>query len=281
MLFETMHDAMNLIINNYIDYGYSEDDFYFKYFLEILKDMWILIDKIGLKEGDTILDDSVYRLIGMYTFLQKYCKKRICKCESNEKCNLCENYYKNLHEIKDKYKHELIDKDYICTLIGAYIYSKKTICKCYFNEECNLCEIYNKNIHELKDKYKIDKNLDKIYSEFVCVALNKFLKPGNGSKQIEKKIQNKLYKELGGEIEVKTENGYIDLLTNSEIIEIKDGKLWKNAIGQILVYSQSYPKHNKRIHLFGIENNENINKICKDYNIKVTYDPNIVEEDDI
>ena len=93
--------------------------------------------------------------------------------------------------------------------------------------------------------------------------------------QKEKKIQLKLQNELYGEIEVETDSGFIDLLTKKEIIEIKNGKNgknWKSALGQILVYSINYPKHIKRIHLFDIENDLNINNICKIYDVKVTYE---------
>lgn len=88
----------------------------------------------------------------------------------------------------------------------------------------------------------------------------------------EYQIQQRLHEELGGCIEVETEVGYIDLLTDYEIIEIKDGKLWKHALGQILMYSVDYPNHKKRIHLFDIEKNKMIEDRCNIYNIKVTYE---------
>ena len=97
------------------------------------------------------------------------------------------------------------------------------------------------------------------------------LKPGYKNKK-EEVIQLKLQKALGGNIEVETSSGFIDLLTDSEIIEIKDGRNWKHAVGQILIYSLDYPNHNKRIHLFNIINDEHINSKCNIYNIRVTYE---------
>ncbi len=88
----------------------------------------------------------------------------------------------------------------------------------------------------------------------------------------EKLIQLRLHQELGGEIEVETEIGYIDLLTDTEIIEIKKGSNWKHAIGQILTYATNYPSHTKRIHLFDIEPDSIIEKYCKSFNIVVTYE---------
>jgi hypothetical protein len=61
----------------------------------------------------------------------------------------------------------------------------------------------------------------------------------------------KLMKELGGSREVPTEAGNIDLLTTTEIVEVKNIKGWKSAIGQIVVYGDYYPPHIKRIHLYG------------------------------
>jgi len=90
--------------------------------------------------------------------------------------------------------------------------------------------------------------------------------------QKEKEIQLKLQKELGGKIEVETDTGFIDLLTDNEIIEIKNGKNWKEAVGQILIYSLEFPLHKKRIHLFDIENDITINNKCRIYNINVTYE---------
>jgi len=69
--------------------------------------------------------------------------------------------------------------------------------------------------------------------------------------QFEKAIQKEICLELGGEMEVKTCAGYIDLLTDTQIIEIKECSEWKGALGQILSYSMNYPHHEKVIVLFG------------------------------
>lgn len=89
---------------------------------------------------------------------------------------------------------------------------------------------------------------------------------------IEKQIQHKLHKKLGGEIEVRTMFGRIDLLTSDAIIEIKKYDDWKCAIGQICAYSTSYPNKQKMIYLFNVpENNilDDIKIMCRDMNIKV------------
>lgn len=73
----------------------------------------------------------------------------------------------------------------------------------------------------------------------------------NQSNSVEYQIRDRLRAELGGLVEVITPAGRIDLLTDTEIIEVKAVKDWKAALGQILVYSGFYPQHQKRLHLFG------------------------------
>lgn len=46
----------------------------------------------------------------------------------------------------------------------------------------------------------------------------------------EKEIKKRLSRELNGQMEIKTSAGYIDIVTNSEIIEIKHYDLWKSAL---------------------------------------------------
>jgi hypothetical protein len=91
---------------------------------------------------------------------------------------------------------------------------------------------------------------------------------------IETQIRDRLHSELGGLIEISTAAGRIDLLTETEIIEIKNIKDWKAALGQILVYSAFYLNHQKRIHLFGsqaeLEKLHDLEAACLSFNVNVT-----------
>lgn len=72
------------------------------------------------------------------------------------------------------------------------------------------------------------------------------------SQQTEAEVRNRLASILeNAKIEVACPAGRIDILTNSEIIKVKNINDWKSAIGQVLVYGDYYPDRVKRIHLFG------------------------------
>lgn len=116
-----------------------------------------------------------------------------------------------------------------------------------------------------------------IYVEVNKTVVQNFEKDLLKEKKPEKRLQIKLAKELNGVMEVPTEAGRIDLLTPTEIIEIKQINQWKSALGQILVYGCYYPSHRKRIYLFGVGDCHSsylnvIKKHCQKFNVTVTTD---------
>lgn len=85
----------------------------------------------------------------------------------------------------------------------------------------------------------------------------------------------KLALQLNGKREVPTLAGNIDVLTTTEVIEVKVVKSWKCALGQVLVYGSYYPSHKKRIHLFGETQESFLNMIkthCLKFKILVTWE---------
>ena len=72
------------------------------------------------------------------------------------------------------------------------------------------------------------------------------------TKTNEKTITKKLRDKIGGEVEVGSRYGKIDLLTEDSIIEVKRYKSWKHALGQVLVYGIDYPNHKKVLYLYGV-----------------------------
>lgn len=91
----------------------------------------------------------------------------------------------------------------------------------------------------------------------------------------ESRIRDCLHEQLGGLKEVTTPAGRIDLLTDSEIIEVKHVSDWKSAMGQVLAYSGFYPEHKKRIHLFGKKRelpSSTAVTICSELGITLTFE---------
>lgn len=88
--------------------------------------------------------------------------------------------------------------------------------------------------------------------------------------------RDKLARELEGKTEVHIDKvGRIDILTKTEIIEVKNTEGWKSAIGQIKSYGQYYPKHKMRVHLFGklTESKlETIQRVCNLEDIILTWE---------
>lgn len=111
--------------------------------------------------------------------------------------------------------------------------------------------------------------LEEIVLDFQKWCLN------DKKKQTEKSVQNRLYEELGGDREVQVLAGSIDLLTCTEIIEIKNARDWKSGVGQLMVYGYDYLSHSKRLHIFGKTSGSYqrmVEKYCYPLRIKVTYE---------
>ena len=145
--------------------------------------------------------------------------------------------------------------------------SKKTYC--YLNE-AQAQIIISKSRNGLNpnaiDKFK---SLGFDFSMFPCLERKR-------SKTKESDYSNALAKELNGKREVRTLAGNIDVLASSQIIEVKEIKFWKAALGQVLVYGHYYPSHQKRIHLYGETQEsflEMINSHCAKFNVTVTWEP--------
>ncbi|HEY9610549.1 hypothetical protein [Allocoleopsis sp.] len=93
----------------------------------------------------------------------------------------------------------------------------------------------------------------------------------------EKKVQKRLAIQLAGRTEVSTPSGSIDILTATDVIEIKHFSQWKSAVGQVLAYQLHFPDRGRRIHLFGAKeintNTKNtIALVCDNLDIVVTYE---------
>lgn len=94
--------------------------------------------------------------------------------------------------------------------------------------------------------------------------------------QPKKIVRDRLQSQLGGQTEAPTPWGPIDLLTDTEIIEVKIVNRWKEALGHLLVKSESYPDRQRRLHLYGTteiyESLDRIQTSCRNMSTIVTYE---------
>jgi hypothetical protein len=67
----------------------------------------------------------------------------------------------------------------------------------------------------------------------------------------ERDISRLLAEREGGECEVRTPVGFIDVLTPKYVYEVKEVSQWKAALGQVLTYARTYPERKPRLYLFG------------------------------
>lgn len=105
---------------------------------------------------------------------------------------------------------------------------------------------------------------------------------GSGNTFIAKKRKRKegeyhdfLHSKMGGLCEVKCESGRIDMLNEATktIIEIKNGKNWIKAVGQLYVYGLEYPDFKKVMIIFnGVRcERRRVVRKCKKLNIHVFF----------
>jgi hypothetical protein len=95
------------------------------------------------------------------------------------------------------------------------------------------------------------------------------------SEGVEKAVQRELCRLEGGAMEVACDHGVVDLLTDDEVIEVKEAHLWKHALGQILAYKACFPKHAARIHLFTNDQGASLDldavcEVCSNSGVRVT-----------
>ena len=108
-----------------------------------------------------------------------------------------------------------------------------------------------------------EENYNKYYTEISQIKPDNKLQP-------EAEYQQYLHEKLGGEIEVETQVGRIDLLTHYKLIEIKKCSNWKCGLGQLIAYGKFYPDHKKYLYLFGVDDDiTEIKEFCRENNVHV------------
>ena len=120
------------------------------------------------------------------------------------------------------------------------------------------------------------KEVPRIALEYVTAMSN--LTCDDGNTCMERIVRDALALKCNGKVEVECKHGFIDILTDDELIEVKHVSGYKHALGQVLAYSKSFPTRSLRIHLFGTEDElkpdliELCESLCNEYNIRVTHE---------
>ncbi|CAN0525315.1 unnamed protein product [Ectocarpus sp. 12 AP-2014] len=72
---------------------------------------------------------------------------------------------------------------------------------------------------------------------------------GESTRVKESSVRDALASLIGGEREVETPSGFIDMPSDA-VIEVKYHNRWKHGLGQVLAYQSHYPRLARRLHLF-------------------------------
>ncbi len=75
--------------------------------------------------------------------------------------------------------------------------------------------------------------------------------------------------------------GKADLVTDTELIEVKHCRYWEKGVKQVVKYHRFFPHLNKRLHLFGSGlskyDKETLLMVCKTLNIRVTWHQSLLQ----
>lgn len=77
---------------------------------------------------------------------------------------------------------------------------------------------------------------------------------------------------IGARREVPAGSGIADLVSRMEIVEVKVGRAWRHALGQVLAYGHHHPSLTRRIHLYDVEgvDIEECRQVCAVYGVSVS-----------
>ena len=104
--------------------------------------------------------------------------------------------------------------------------------------------------------------------------------PSRRLHQLEKHYQQLLHKHVGGKREVCCKYGFVDVLTEDAIYEVKVWTCYKDVLGQLSGYSLCFPGRRKVAVLFGRPYKDRVKKrevvqLLKQYGLEVwMYDSN-------
>jgi len=158
-----------------------------------------------------------------------------------------------------------------CMAFGLYrkgVLNKDAV----FNFFCDMYRIPEVKRTELTFKLNVSKHMNKNLIRLLNKPNTMKVKKTNSESEVVVKLINK--EKLKCTREVSTPTGRIDILTETELIEVKEYSNYKSAIGQLICYGNSYPNHKLRLHLFNVKKKklDHIKLICDNLDIRLTFE---------
>lgn len=214
------------------------------------------------------MQDNIIKHIvdGTYEIFQNeinndiYCTQRgYSKYVGLTAATISERYKKLSEEIKTKYT--------IKSTYNNRIFIHSTIVLDWLRQD-------NKNLYNTFLTKTLDKTGIALSANELDISVVKKRKKRIKQLKKEKEIQTIYAKQINGEVEIICPAGRIDVLSSDKIVEIKKIQDWKQAVGQILIYGNYYPNHDKQIVLFGendIQLRELITENLSKHNITVFF----------
>lgn len=140
------------------------------------------------------------------------------------------------------------------------------------------CEDRHAAITALKLARKMGPNhagFSMLYVAVFTSVISDHFKIHTKSKVSEHEVADRLAIAVQGKREVLTPSGRIDVLSPSQVIEVKRAAKWRGALGQVLDYAQHYTSHGRRIHLCDVPAAFDFQKVlaaCASVDVVVTWE---------
>lgn len=153
------------------------------------------------------------------------------------------------------------------------------------SKECNICPACNLKftgerpgdsvLKHIKEVHLNEKTFKCDHCAFFCSRKDNLKKHKcksitNQRNYTEREIKQKLMDELGGR-ETACAIGRPDLITETEVIEIKTWAEWKKGLGQILIYKLFWPNLVPRLHMFNLPETDITGRVMLAKSITETY----------
>ncbi|CAM9991146.1 unnamed protein product, partial [Pylaiella littoralis] len=113
---------------------------------------------------------------------------------------------------------------------------------------------------------------------------SEYVEDGRSNRVRESSVPDALAFLVNGKTEVWPPSGFIDVLSDTEVIEVQYCRAWKNGIGQIVAWGFHYLRLARRLHLLAQAGDTDTGKyvdlakaVCDSNAIKVTFEE-VVEE---